>query len=128
MRLVYPVHPRTKKRLRSLVAKSSEALTFTDPLPYFSFLKLEMDSKLILTDSGGVQEEACILKVPCVTLRTSTERQETIAVGANKLAGIDPQDILRSAVEMVDKRRDWHNPFGDGNAGKRIVDVVLNPG
>ena len=71
---------------------------------------------MILTDSGGVQEEACILGVPCVTLRDNTERPETVAVGANVLAGAAPEKILSRAREMLAGKRRWENPFGDGKA------------
>jgi len=78
-----------------------------------------------LTDSGGVQEEACILQVPCVTLRDSTERPETVAVGANVVAGILPQGVLRSVRDMLSKDGGWPNPFGDGHSAGRIVDIVV---
>ena len=79
----------------------------------------------MLTDSGGIQEESCVLKVPCVTLRETTERQETLEVGANVIGGTNPQDILQSVLQMLDHPRDWPNPFGDGHAARRIVDVCL---
>jgi len=74
-----------------------------------------------LTDSGGVQEEACVLGVPCVTLRDNTERPETIEVGANMLAGTNPYEIVEKARVMLDNSGEWKNPFGDGEAGKRIA-------
>jgi UDP-N-acetylglucosamine 2-epimerase (non-hydrolysing) len=75
---------------------------------------------------GGVQEEACILGVPCVILRDNTERPETVEVGANIVAGIDPVTILSSAQKILERERSWENPFGDGEAGKRIVDIITN--
>ena len=89
-----------------------------------SFLQLEKNAGLILTDSGGVQEESCILGVPCVTLRDNTERPETMEVGANMLAGTKPERIMDCARSMMDRDRDWDNPFGDGTAGERIRRIM----
>lgn len=88
------------------------------------FLQLESNASLILTDSGGVQEEACIFRVPCVTLRNSTERPETIEIGANVLADCDGSRILECARQMRQKPRTWDNPFGDGTAGTRILNII----
>ena len=87
---------------------------------------LEKNAKLILTDSGGVQEEACILKVPCITLRDNTERPETINVGSNILVGADIEKIINGIELMLKKERNWKNPFGDGNSGETIVEILLN--
>jgi len=123
MTLIFPVHPRTRDRL-SQYAVEAEGVFLTDPLGYLDFLELEAHARLVLTDSGGVQEEACILKVPCVTMRRNTERPETVEVGANALAGTDPERILHQAQKMMKARRSWRNPFGDGRAGERIVKHV----
>jgi UDP-N-acetylglucosamine 2-epimerase (non-hydrolysing) len=125
MPIIYPIHPRTLKRIREY-SINTEGLNLIEPLDYLSFLKLESRAKLIFTDSGGVQEEACILKVPCVTLRYNTERPETIEVGANILAGTEPKEILEKARIMIDAKRDWENPFGDGKAAVRIVSIISN--
>ncbi|MCD6515573.1 MAG: UDP-N-acetylglucosamine 2-epimerase (non-hydrolyzing) [Candidatus Odinarchaeota archaeon] len=122
--IIFPIHPRTKKRMKQFNLRP-EGVTLIDPIDYLSFLQLESKAKLILTDSGGVQEEACILRVPCVTLRYNTERPETIEVGANVLAGTDPNEIVEKVKFMLNKKRDWNNPFGDGKAGKRIVKILL---
>lgn len=124
IRAVYPIHPRSKKMLETFNLES-EDIKFIDPVDYLSFLQLESNARLIMTDSGGVQEEACILKIPCVTLRDNTERPETIDVGANLLAGTDPKRILSAARAMMKKKRTWKNPFGDGNAGERIIEIVV---
>lgn len=121
--VVYPIHPRAKKRMQEY-GLSSDSLTIVEPLDYLSFLRLESNARLILTDSGGIQEEACILKVPCITLRYNTERPETVAVGANVIAGTDPEKILEKATLMVKKSRNWENPFGDGKTAERIVNIV----
>ena len=99
-------------------------IKFIDPVDYLSFLQLESKAKLVLTDSGGVQEETCVLKVPCVTLRDNTERPETLAVGSNVLAGTNAGNILEATTEMLDRTVNWENPFGDGSAGERIVEIL----
>ena len=121
--VVYPIHPRSRKRIAEFNLEP-ENIRLIDPVDFLSFLQLENDACLVLTDSGGVQEEACILKIPCVTLRDNTERPETIDVGANVLAGASPDKILESARLMLSRERNWENPFGDGKAGKRIVDIL----
>jgi UDP-N-acetylglucosamine 2-epimerase (non-hydrolysing) len=121
--VIYPIHPRAKKRLKEFRV-NVEGVKMIDPLDYLSFLHLESDAKLVLTDSGGVQEEACILSVPCVTLRYNTERPETIDVGSNVLAGTDPDTIVKQVRAMLNKSQHWKNPFGDGKAGERIVQVL----
>jgi len=95
-----------------------------DPLDYLSFLQMEKHAGLILTDSGGVQEEACILRVPCATLRENTERPETVAAGANILVGTDPETIVEGVRIMMERERVWQNPYGDGTAGRKIVEIV----
>ncbi|MFP4546353.1 MAG: non-hydrolyzing UDP-N-acetylglucosamine 2-epimerase [Methanomassiliicoccales archaeon] len=119
-------HPRTRKQISAL-GLSTEGVMVMDPQGYLDFLRLMDSASLILTDSGGVQEEACILGVPCVTLRDNTERPETVEVGANRLAGADPDRILEAAVGMM-RGGSWENPFGDGRASERIVDLVEENG
>ena len=105
---------------------TANGIGFIEPLDYLSFLQLELKARLVLTDSGGVQEETCVLGVPCVTLRNSTERPETIEIGANILAGATPESILKGAKEMLSRGRGWANPFGDGKAGERIIQILTN--
>lgn len=124
LKIVYPMHPRTRSRCREHGIEPPEGTWVVEPLDYFSFLKLESEASLILTDSGGVQEEACILRVPCVTIRENTERPETVEVGANVVAGVEPEGIVRSALMMIDRKREWPNPFGDGHAAERIVKTL----
>ena len=121
--IIYPIHPRAKKQLNSFKFKTN-GLHLIEPLDYLSFLQLSKDSQLILTDSGGVQEEACVLGVPCITLRENTERPETLEVGANTLAGTNPSNILKCAKKMLQITHTWENPFGDGNAGEKIVQIL----
>ena len=125
--MVYPIHPRSRKMMSEFRLRPKD-LRLVDPLDYLSFLQLESHAKLILTDSGGVQEEACVLGVPCVTLRDNTERPETIEVGSNILAGAIAEKILECSKFMLGKENNWSNPFGDGRAGERIVDIITGGG
>lgn len=119
--VLYPIHPRTRKMIERFNLRVPDNLHLIEPLGYFDFLLLEASAQLVLTDSGGVQEECCILKTPCVTMRKNTERPETVAAGGNILAGTDPEAILSAARAMVLRPRTWENPFGDGRSGDRIV-------
>ena len=119
--IIYPIHPRSRDRLEAFGIDLPDRIHGVESQDYLDFLRLEAAAKLILTDSGGVQEEACILGVPCVTMRDSTERPETIDVGANRLSSCDPDRIVRSVAEMIGTSGDWENPFGDGNAAERIL-------
>lgn len=121
--VIYPIHPRTQKRIKEFGLNIASEIRLIDPVGFLEFLQLEANAKLVLTDSGGVQEESCILGVPCVTLRDNTERPETIEVGANILSGCAPEKIVASCEIMLGKSG-WNNPFGDGKAAKRIVKIV----
>ncbi|MEM3703002.1 MAG: UDP-N-acetylglucosamine 2-epimerase (non-hydrolyzing) [Candidatus Bathyarchaeia archaeon] len=121
--IIYPVHPRAAKQLKAFDI-SVDGVKMIEPLDYLSFLLLESKARLVLTDSGGLQEETCILGVPCVTLRYNTERPETLEVGSNVLAGTDPNEIVKKAYFMLNKERGWSNPFGDGKAGERIIRIL----
>lgn len=123
--LIYPIHPRARKQLE-LFRIDTSGLTLVEPLDYLGFLLLESKAKLVLSDSGGVQEETCILRVPCVTLRDNTERPETLDVGSNILAGTDPDRILKSAIAISAKNRKWVNPFGDGTTGQKIIEIITS--
>ncbi|MGH3933740.1 MAG: UDP-N-acetylglucosamine 2-epimerase, partial [Pseudonocardiaceae bacterium] len=112
-------------RLSELGIAVAPSVRLLPPLGYHEFLALHARAGLMLTDSGGLQEEACTLGVPCVTLRDNTERPESIEVGANRLVGADPDRILEGATAMHRVPRTWVNPFGDGHAGERIVDLIL---
>jgi UDP-N-acetylglucosamine 2-epimerase (non-hydrolysing) len=123
--IIYPIHPRAEKRMNEFGLKFPEGVMAIEPLGYLDFLQLEAHAALLLTDSGGIQEEGCILQVPCVTLRDNTERPETLEVGSNILAGAVPERILEQVGEMLSRDRNWENPFGNGLAGERITDTVI---
>ncbi|MEM9072475.1 MAG: UDP-N-acetylglucosamine 2-epimerase (non-hydrolyzing) [Myxococcota bacterium] len=128
--LVWPVHPRTKQRLTSFgllgELEASPRFVLTAGLGYLDFLKLTSSARLILTDSGGVQEESAVLKVPCVTLRENTERPVTCEVGANRLVGSDPAAIREGCAWALGvKASDIADPeLWDGKAATRIVEIL----
>jgi len=128
--IIYPIHPRAMKKLKEFgleyALKQVTNLYIISPISFLNFLQLEANAKLVLTDSGGVQEETCILKVPCVTLRENTERPETIEVGSNILVGTETRKILNGVKKMLNTKRNWKNPFGDGKAGEKIVNILKN--
>ncbi len=123
--IIYPIHPRALKMLQAFHLTVPSGITLIEPLGFFDFLSLESQAKLVLTDSGGVQEETCILKVPCVTLRDNTERPETVKAGSNLVSGTRPQNILTAVKTMIKKPRTWPNPFGDGQAASKILQIIL---
>ena len=121
--ILYPVHPRSKKRMDEFKL-TPQGLLQIEPVDFLTFLNLEKNAKLVITDSGGVQEEACILGVPCVTVRDNTERPETVEVGANIVAGTSSHTIVESVRTMMGREGQWGNPFGDGRAAERIVQAL----
>lgn len=123
--LIYPIHPRTKKMVDSF-SIDTDGIKLIDPVGYFDFLLLEKNARLIFSDSGGVQEESCILNVPCITLRKETERPETVEAGANLIAGIEKDKVLECAEKMINRKRDWKNPYGNGDTGEQIINVIKN--
>ena len=127
--LVFPCHPRTEKYLKDfgLWDKLMRKIKGIKPVGYLDMLMLEKNAKKILTDSGGVQKEAYILKVPCITLRENTEWVETVEDGWNVLAGANKEKIVKMANEFEPKR-ERRNVFGDGDASEKIVEVVKKIG
>jgi UDP-N-acetylglucosamine 2-epimerase (non-hydrolysing) len=127
--IVFPIHPRTRARLpeSGFDPASCPEFRFCDPLSYVDFLALMDSAKLLVTDSGGIQEEACVLKVPCLTLRENTERPVTVQVGINRLVGSDPDRVRREALEVIRKGAPAADvpPLWDGKAAERIVEVLV---
>jgi len=123
--VVFPVHPRTRERMRG-AGLSERGLILTEPLGYLEFLRLTSEARLVLTDSGGIQEETTILHVPCLTMRENTERPITIEEGTNRLVGTDPKEILQAALDTLDAPPRFLAPpkFWDGKASARILDVL----
>lgn len=121
--VIYPIHPRSRKNLDLFKLNVGPNIRLIDPLDYFDFLALASRAKLILSDSGGIQEEAAILQVPLVALRENTERQETLILGSNVLAGFEPEQIFAKAKEMALRPRDWQHPYGKHVAAK-MCDIL----
>lgn len=122
--LVFPVHPRTRKQLDAL--DLPQTLLLTDPLGYLDFIALEASARIVLTDSGGVQEETTVLGVPCLTLRDNTERPITIDEGTNRLVGRDPRAVAEAAREVLAHGVSQRRPeLWDGGAGARIVEAIV---
>jgi UDP-N-acetylglucosamine 2-epimerase (non-hydrolysing) len=123
--VIFPIHPRTRKMVECFRLEL-DGIRAINPIGFLEFLQLEANSRLVLTDSGGVQEETCILGVPCVTIRDNTERPETLEVGSNTLVGAKAEDMLDGTRKMLKQGSDWENPFGDGTSGKCIIDYLSN--
>jgi UDP-N-acetylglucosamine 2-epimerase (non-hydrolysing) len=126
MPVVFPVHPRTRTRLEGM-GYAGSGVTLAEPMDYTDFIGLEAEARLVITDSGGVQEETSVLGTPCLTYRTTTERPVTIELGTNELIGVDPA-ALREAAERVlgtDPPADPPQiPLWDGQAGPRAAVAV----
>ena len=131
--IVFPVHPRTRKMLDEF--QLLERLTknarvcLTEPLSYLEFLNLFSEAKLVLTDSGGIQEEATVLGIPCLTLRENTERPITIESGTNTLVGVDRERIKQAAFSVLNNKSPVARrvpPLWDGHTADRILDVFLS--
>ena len=123
--IIAPLHPRTLKMIERFNLKIPEGMRVIKPQGYFEFLPLLEKCKAVITDSGGIQEEACILKVPCITARNNTERPETVDVGANIIAGVTRTKIIAAVDKMIYEELNWTNPFGDGNSAEKIVKTIL---
>ena len=129
MPVVFPIHPRTRNNLPRLglgERANMPNLRMIDPVGYMDFLKLTASARIVLTDSGGIQEETTILKVPCLTLRESTERPITAEIGSNRIVGTDPRNIVAAFNEAMSGqgRRAEIPPLWDGQAAQRIVKVL----
>jgi UDP-N-acetylglucosamine 2-epimerase (non-hydrolysing) len=132
--IIFPVHPRTTKNLQEfgLYEKLEEAphIQIIKPMGYLEFLLLMSESQMVMTDSGGIQEEAITLNLPCITLRYNTERPETVQAGGNILVGTSQEKIVNSVRNILGDEDLYHtmkeapNPYGDGNASIKIVDTI----
>lgn len=132
IKIVYPIHPRPKKMIKAYnFSKKFEGLKnllFIEPLGYIDFVKLVKDSNFVLTDSGGIQEETTILKVPCLTMRENTERPITIKKGTNHLVGRDRHKIMQCVDNILDNKiKKGETPeFWDGRTAERIIGHLAN--
>jgi UDP-N-acetylglucosamine 2-epimerase (non-hydrolysing) len=136
LNIVFPIHPRTKKNLEEFGLYDKLAnlphVHLIKPLGYLDFLLLMSKSLIILTDSGGLQEEAITLNIPALTLRYNTERPETVTMGGNILVGADKDLIIDTANKILNDKQFYdkmslaQNPYGDGTSGKQILDIIEN--
>jgi UDP-N-acetylglucosamine 2-epimerase (non-hydrolysing) len=137
--VVFPVHPRTRQRLADVSPDSGShpRLQLLDPLPYLDFLALQRRAALVITDSGGIQEETTFLGVPCLTVRENTERPVTITMGTNQLVGRDLQRLRAAAAGILSKHSETDTggspapcqiPLWDGHAAERIAEILLRGG
>lgn len=124
--IVWPIHPRTQSKIKEFNIKLPEYLQLISPVGYLDFIQLQKYAKLILTDSGGIQEEACLLGVPSLTLRENTERPEAVEVGASELVGRNAEKAVKAAKQWLSQESySWDNPFGDGHVAEAILDIVV---
>jgi UDP-N-acetylglucosamine 2-epimerase (non-hydrolysing) len=127
MPVVFPVHPRTRARLEGMGYAASGKVTLVEPMDYTDFIGLEAEARLVITDSGGVQEETTVLGVPCLTYRTTTERPITVELGTNELVGLDPQALHEAAERVLGTDPPTEPPkipLWDGQAGPRAAAAV----
>jgi UDP-N-acetylglucosamine 2-epimerase (non-hydrolysing) len=127
VRVVFPVHPRTRARIDAMGWQPERNLTMVDPVGYIEFLALQMRATMVITDSGGIQEETTFLGVPCITARANTERPVTVTVGTNVLVGDDMSRMLAEARKVLEGRgrRGAVPPLWDGRASHRIAEIVV---
>jgi UDP-N-acetylglucosamine 2-epimerase (non-hydrolysing) len=130
--IIFPVHPRTRKTIAESGVESQldadYGLRLIEPLGYLDFLRLYSGARLVLTDSGGIQEETTVLGIPCLTLRENTERPITVEMGTNTLVGTDPQKITAGAFTALDdgpRRNHRIPPLWDGHTADRILDALI---
>ena len=132
--VIFPVHPRTRQRLEALGSQppSRAQLRLVEPLPYLEFLALQRHATLVITDSGGIQEETTFLNVPCLTVRENTERPITISMGTNQLVGRDLKKLRSAAREILQRSRETNAelntprvPLWDGHAAERIAQIIV---
>ena len=130
MPIIFPIHPRTRKMLANFgLDQRIEAMSnliLTDPLGYLPFLQLMSQSQLIVTDSGGIQEETTFLQIPCLTLRENTERPATVDLGTNQLVGMEPDRILSGYNTAMNSsfEKAVIPPLWDGAASQRIIEKI----
>lgn len=128
--LIFPMHPRTQQKIKQFHLESyfnTQKLIQTKPLNYLDMLGIMKTAKLVFTDSGGIQEETSVLKVSCLTLRENTERPVTIEKGTNHLVGIEPQNIIKMAKQLLENPKQVAQtpPLWDGKAAHRIAQIII---
>jgi UDP-GlcNAc3NAcA epimerase len=125
--VILPLHPRTRKLLAANNLEGQLGkVKVVEPLPFLDMVALEQAAKVILTDSGGVQKEACFFSVPCITLRDETEWVETVETGWNRLVGADKEKILNAIENLTVPKSGIPRAYGDGKAAKKIIDILMS--
>jgi len=122
--IIFPIHPRTRASIKKFGLKIPKGIKLLDPVGFLEFSKLEKNAFCCVTDSGTVQEDACIFRVPCVTMRISTERSETIEVGSSIAAGVNSEHIVDAVHKMVNRKTTWKNPYGKPDFSKKMIKVL----
>ena len=129
---IFPVHPRTRQKISEFGIKpnGNGHIRFLEPLPYLEFLSLQRNATVVITDSGGVQEETTYLGVPCLTVRENTERPVTVSMGTNILVGRSAQRLIREIGRVLERpgKRGEIPPLWDGHAAERIASVIAGDG
>ena len=123
IKIIFSIHPRTKKKIKFLKIKNLKKIQIIKPCNYFKSLNFQKNAKLIITDSGGMQEESCILKTPCVTIRNNTERPETLRIKSNILTGYKSLKIRVGILKMYNTKKNWKNPYGNF-VSDRIIKIL----
>jgi len=122
--VIFPIHPRTRRAIKKFGFKIPKGVRLFEPLGFLEFSKLEKNAFCCVTDSGTVQEDSCIFKIPCVTIRVSTERSETVQVGSNIVAGLSKKHILEAVDIMLNRKPNWKNPYGKPNCAKKTIKIL----
>lgn len=120
-RIIYPIHPRTSNRIKF---KVPEGIELIKPLGYFDFSLLEKNAYCLISDSGTTQEEALYFGVPCITIRKTTERPETVEAGSNIVAGLNPRNIVEAVSIFQMTKRSWKYELGDGNTSAKVINIL----
>ena len=127
--IIFPIHPRTKKKIEKFNLSSyiDTKIKLINPLGFLDFLKLMQEARFVMTDSGGIQEETTVLKIPCLTLRNTTERPITITYGTNVLCGNEPKKIIKEAEKIIKGEKKKVKPlkFWDGKTADRIIKILV---
>jgi UDP-N-acetylglucosamine 2-epimerase (non-hydrolysing) len=125
--LIFPVHPRTRRQMNALASPRTGALVLVDPLGYLEFLALQKHAVLVITDSGGIQEETSFLSIPCLSVRPNTERPVTVTLGTNTLVGNDVVRMKNEAWRIFSGEGKVGRvpPLWDGHAGQRVADIIV---
>ena|SRR5437879_2420919 len=123
--VLFPVHPRTRQRLMCFEKFASPKIRLLEPQGYLDFLSLTESARVVVTDSGGIQEETCYLGIPCLTIRTNTERPVTVACGTNRLVPPKASAMIEAAQSSLASNGRHHEipEYWDGQTAKRIVDI-----